>query len=187
MMSLESIKDYIQGLNHKEIIRLLCGYIILFMVLVLFFLHRHFNAILEMEQKTKLLNKARQEVQLILTEYDHIKNKKNEVDALLAKDKNFYIQKYYQDTIATLNISNQKASNLISQTWPNGYIEDSVQISLSAITMKELCQFLQAIQINTRVFVKNLDIVKSSVDKKINVNMSIATLKPVVEKANSIR
>lgn len=183
MISLESMKDYIQGLNYKEFVRLLCAYILLFMILIAFFLHRHFNAISDIEQKTKLLNKARQEVQLILTEYDHIKSKKSEVDALLAKDKNFYIQKYYQDTIATLNISNQTASNLISQTWPNGYIEDSVQINLSAITMKELCEFLEAIQANTRVFVKNLDIVKGSVDKKINVNMSIATLKPVVEKS----
>lgn len=187
MVNLASIKDYIQGLNSKEIIRLLCAYVILFMLLVGFLLYRHFNAIVQAEQKTKLLNKARQEVQIILTEYDHIKNKKNEVDLLLVKDKNFYIQKFCQETLSSLNITNPSPLSLVSQTWPNGYIEESVQINLSQITMKQICEFLKALQATPLVFVKNLDIVKGSVEKKINVSMSVATLKPVVEKTSSIK
>ena len=183
MISLESIKDYIQSLNYKEMIRLLCIYIIICITIISFLLYRHFNAISDMEQKIRLLNKARQDIQNIFTEYDHIKNKKITVDALLAQDKNFYIQKYYQDTITSLNIQNQSSSNLVSQTWPNGYVEESVQINFSAISMKDLCEFLQALQGTTRVFVKNLDISKANVEKKINVSMSIATLKPVVEKS----
>ncbi|MBP6869414.1 hypothetical protein KBC04_00810 [Candidatus Babeliales bacterium] len=182
MISLESVKDYIQGLSYKEAVRLIFLYIAVFIMVLISLLYRHFHAIADMEQKTKLLNNARQQVQAILTEYDHIKNKKIKVDALLAQDKNFYIQKYYQDTIASLKIQNQSASNLQSQTWPNGYVEESIQINLTSITMKDLCEFLQALQTTTRVFVKNLDISKANVEKKINVNMSIATLKPVVEK-----
>ncbi len=189
MVSLESVKDYIQGLNSKEVVRILYAYIITFMLLVGFLLYRHFNMIADAEQKNKLLNKARQDIQMILTEYDHIKSKKSEVDLLLAKDKNFYIQKYYQDALTELNITNQSSSNLVSQTWPNGYIEESVQINLSQVTMKQLCEFLQHLQATPRVFVKNLDILKGNVDKKINVNMSIATLKPesIIEKTSSTK
>jgi hypothetical protein len=187
MVSIESIKDYIQGLNQKEIARILFVYLIGFLFLVGFLLYRHFNAIAGAEQKTKLLNKARQDVQIVLTEYDHIKNKKSEVDALLAKDKNFYVQKYCQDTLSGLNLTNQSPLSLVSSTWPNGYIEESVQINLSQITMKQACELLQALQANHLVFVKNLDILKGTVDKKINVNMSVATLKPVVEKTSSTK
>jgi type II secretory pathway component PulM len=189
MVNLDSIKDYIQGLSYKEVTRILYGYIILFMIVVGFLLYRHFNAISDAEKKMKLLNKGRQDIQIILTEYAHIKNKKNEVDLLLGKDKNFYIQKYYQDALTESNITNQSSSNLVSQTWPNGYIEESVQINLSQITMKQLCEFLQILQKNPRVFLKNLDILKGSVDKKINVNMSIATLKTeqIIEKTSSTK
>jgi len=182
MISLESIKDYIQSLNYKEFIQLIAVYFFVIFFGIAFLIYHHFQAISDMEQKTKVLNKARQDIQMILTEYNHIQTKKNEVDALLQKDKSFYLQKYYQDTVASVNISNQTASNLITQTWSNGYSEESLQINFSQITMKQLCEFLQAVKGNERVFVKNVDIVKSNVDKKINVTLSIATLKLGVEK-----
>lgn len=187
MVNLDYIKDYIQNLNYKNFMVILYGYIIFFILLLMFLLYRHYNAITDLMQKTKVLNNARKDIQLILTQYDTIKSKTNEVDALLAKDKNFYIQKYYQDTIASLSIKNQSSSNLVSQNWPNGYIEESLQINLSLITMQQLCEFLQALQTNARIFVKNLDIVKANVDKKINVNMAIATIKQVAEKTTTTR
>ena len=128
------------------------------------------------------MNKARRDIQGILTDYEQMKNKKNEVDLILMKDKNFYIKKYYQDTIKELNISNESSSNLMTQTWPNGYDEESLQINFLHMSMKQLCEFLQSLQTNPRVFVKDLDITKGSVAKKINASLTIATLKPVVEK-----
>ena len=187
MASLESVKDYIQGLNHKEVLRILCVYVVAFMLLVGFFLYRHFDGLAEVEQKTKLLNKARQDVQIILTEYDHIKNKKKEVDQLLTEDKNFYLLKFYQDTITELKIESQASPSLVSGAGPTGYTEESLQVNLTQITMKQLCEFLQALQAKPRISVKNLDIVKSNVEKKINANMSIATLKPVIEKTSSTK
>lgn len=187
MASLESVRDYLRGLNQKEIMRILMAYVIGFMFLIGFLLYRHFNAIVDVEQKTKLLNKARQDVQVILTEYATIKNKKNEVDILLSKDKNFYLIKYCQDTLSGLKLTNQSPLSLVSQTWPNGYTEESVQINLSQITMKQVCELLQSLQTTPRVFIKNLDIVKSNVEKKINVNMSVATLKPVIDKTSSTK
>jgi type II secretory pathway component PulM len=70
----------------------------------------------------------------------------------------------------------------MTQTWPNGYDEESLQINFSQMSMKQLCEFLQSLQANPRVFVKDLDITKGSVAKKINASLTIATLKPVVEK-----
>ena len=119
-------------------------------------LYRHFAAVTDIAAKTKQLNQARRDIQQILTEYEHIKSKQNDVDELLAKEKNFYIQKYYQDTIASVHITNQTVSALNSATWPNGYLEESININFSAITMQQLCEFLQALQANSRVFIKNL-------------------------------
>jgi len=187
MIYLESVKDYIQGCSYKEIVRIQLAYIFLYILLMGFLIFRHFSALQDAQQKMKILNKARNEIQFILTEFEYIKNKTEQVDLLLTKDKNFYIQKYYQETMQDLDIIKQSASGLASNIWPNGYTEESLQINLSEITMKQLSDFLQAIQENQRVFVKNLEIVKSSVEKKINANLAIATLKPVGDKTSSAR
>ncbi len=186
MITLEFIKDYIAGLSFKETIQVIIVYLIIFFGILIFFIMRHVNLLSDAQQKMKALNKARQEIQLVLTEYEHIKNKKNEVDQLLLKDKSFYIQKYYQDTIQSVNIATQSSSNLVSQAGPAGYMEESLQVNLTTITMKQLCEFLQALQTTPRVFIKNLDISKAP-DKKINVSLSIATLKPALEKVNNSR
>lgn len=187
MVNLEFIQDYIRGLSYKDTLRILAIYCISFTLLVGFLLYRHVHTMREAQQKTKILNKTRQDIQAILTEYNHIKSKKNDVDILLAKDKSFYLKKYYQDTMSKLSITNQSSANLVDGVGPAGYQEEILQITFTKITMKQLCEFLQALQDTPRVFVKNLDITKGNLEKKINVNVSIATYKPVVEKISSTK
>jgi len=182
MLSLESIQDYLHGLNQKEMMRVVAAFFICFSFIISFLLFRHFNTLHEIEQKTKILNKARQEIQLILTQYDQVKSKKEEVDHILMTDKNFYLVKYYQDTIQASSIVNKTVSNLMTQPGPSGYDEESLQINFTQITMKQLSEFLQNIQNNNRVAIKNLNIIKSPVPKKINAGLAIATLKPSIEK-----
>ncbi len=185
MISLESIQDYIATLSHKEIVRGMVAYFLAFTMLVIFLLYRHNNMIVEAQQKTKLLNKARQQVQEIITQYDTVKSKKAEVDEKLIKDKNFYLVKFYQDTIASVNISGQNTPSLITGVGPAGYSEESLQLNFTQITMQKLCEFLQALQTTARVTVKNLEISKSSTEKKINVSMTLATLRPTIDKISS--
>ena len=134
-----------------------------------------------------MLNKARQQVQNIISEYDTIKSKKAEVDEKLTKDKNFYLVKFYQDTIASVNISGQNTPSLITGVGPAGYSEESLQLNFTQITMQKLCEFLQALQATPRVTVKNLEISKGNVEKKINVSMTLATLRPTVDKISSTK
>ncbi len=187
MFRLDTIKDFIINLNYQETLRLIIGYIVAFTLLLVFLLYRHFDALEQAQQKMKLLNKARNQIQQLLTEYDTIKHSKAEIDEKLIKDKDFYLVKFYQDTLAAVKIANQTAPHLVSGQGPAGYTEESLQVLLNQITMKQLCEFLQALQATPRVSVNNLDIIKANVDKKINVSMSLATLKPTVEKVGSIK
>lgn len=185
MFDLEFIQDYLYGLNQKEAIRIIAAYFVFFSFIIGFLFFRHFNLLHDIQEKSKLLNKARQNIQVVLTEYDNLKNKKNEVDQILLKDKNFYLVKYYQDTMAALSIMNKTCSPLVVQTGPAGYDEESLQIGFNQITMKQLCEFLENVQKNHRVFVKNLDITKGPVPKRINASLTIATFKLVAEKQAS--
>lgn len=185
MISLEFIQDYIASLHQKEFNRVMIGYFTLSFIGVIFLLFRHHNLLNEAEQKFKTLNKARAQVQVILTEYDRIKTKKTEVDDQLTKDTTFYLVKFYQDLIASVNITSQNNPNLMSGVGPAGYTEESLQINFTQITMQKLCEFLEALQATPRVTVKNLEISKGSAEKKINVSMSLATLKPTVDKISS--
>jgi len=182
MFDLESMQDYFYGLNHKEMLRIIGAYFVCFSSLVIFLFFRHVSLLREIELKSKNLNKSRQNIQVVFTEYDNLKNRKVEVDQILMKDKNFYLVKYYQDKIKSSSIMNKTSSSLVVQPGPNGYDEESLQISFNQISMKQLCEFLQELQENQRVFVKKLDITKGAAPKKINVSLTIATFKLVVEK-----
>jgi len=187
MITLEAIQDYLAGLSKKEIMRGIAGYLICFMALVGFLLYRHNYALADAQQKTRQLNKARQQIQDIITQYDTIKSKKAEVDEKLTNDQTFYLVKFYQDTLASANISGQTTPNLVTGTGPAGYSEESLPLNFSQITMQQLCEFLQALQATPRVAVKNLEISKGSTEKKINVTMTLATLRPTIDKISSTK
>ena len=57
-----------------------------------------------------------------------------------------------------------------------GYAEESLNVHLSQITTKQLCTLLQDIENESRVYIKFVDITKKDATKKINAEMTIATL-----------
>ena len=185
MFGLENIRDFIKGLDQKEMARNQYIYIGCFTLLVSFLIFRHIDLRNKYDKKMNALSQSRKTIQKVLTEYGNVKNQKIEVDALLKKDKSFYIQKYFQDVVKSLQITRQSTASLVSQTLPNGYIEESLQINLAQINMKQLCDLLQKIETTSRVYAKSLDISKGTINKTMSVSMVIATLKPKAEGADS--
>lgn len=179
-MVIDSLRDFIRGLDKKELKLYGSLYMGICVVIVTGIMVRHAYLVREAKNKVKLLNQARNKVQGVLTDFGQVVQQRTKIDALLKKDKNFYIQKFFQDLTQRLVIIKDATEKLSTQKLENGYTEESLNINLVRITTQQLCELLQAIEKEERIYIKNIDITKT-VAKKINVTMVIATLIPKSE------
>ena len=176
MILIDYLRDFIRGLDKKEF-RLYVGlYVAMSAMIVVGIMVRHIYLVADAKDKIKQLNVARAKVQKVLTSYGQVAQQQAKIDALLAKDKNFYIQQVFQNMTQKLSIPTDSQPRPSVQKLDNGYIEDSLSISLVKITTQQLCELLKEIAGEERIYIKNIDIAKNLM-KKINVTMDIATLR----------
>lgn len=185
MFGFDSVINFFRNIDQKDLRRYVYMYVACFMLLIGLIVYRYVTQIGEYENKMKQLNRARRNLQGIMTDYNQVKQQKDQVDQILKKDKNFYLQKFFQDLIKELKINQKATTNLISQKLQNGYIEESLQIRFNSLTMQQLCQFLEKLETSQRVYAKKLDITSKGVQSRsISVSFAIATLKPEEETSN---
>lgn len=185
MFGFDGVLGFFKRIDKKDLKRYVAMYVACFGLFVGLIVYRYVNQISHYQIQIKQLNRARKDLQSILTDYNQVKQQKDQVDKILKKDKNFYLQKFFQDLIKELKINQKAVTSLVSQKLQNGYIEESLQIRFSAITMQQLCQFLEKLETNQRVYAKKLDISSKGVQSRsISVSFAIATLKPEEETSN---
>ncbi len=176
-MFINSFHNFIRGLDKKEFIRYSGIYITICIIAIVVIMVRHIYLVSDAKVKVQQLNQTRTSIQKILTKFSQVDQQKKKVDSLL-KDKGFYIQKEFQDLAKKQKIN--ALEKLSKEKLQNGYTEESVQITLTQISTKQLCELLQDIENQPRIYIKFVDITKGSA-RKINVSMSIATLIPATE------
>lgn len=177
MMILDTLKERIASFERKEIFRFCLVYLGICVVAVIAILVRHIYTLQEIQAKMSSLNKSRASVQTILTKYQIVQQQKNKVEAALKQNKTFNIQKFYQDLASKYGVAAQSSVRFNRQKLPNGYFEESLQITLNQIDTKTMCEFLLDIEQEPIVYTIGVDISKMSNAKKINLTMSIATLR----------
>lgn len=177
MMVFDSLKDFIHSLDKKEFKRYISLYIGVCLLLIVAILVRHVYLLQEYEKNMLQLNNIRREVQKVFTKFQQVEHQKNKIDALLKKEK-FYIQKYFQDVLQKVGLYQKTSEKLTKQKLENGYTEESLQVNLAGLNTKDLCELLQAIEQEQRVYVKHIEITPVLSSRIINVTMSIATLIP---------
>jgi len=179
MMLLDSIRDFVRSFDRKEL-RLwgsmyvaVCGFIVVGIMVW------HILALKDIKKKIVVLNKSRVTVQEILTQYQAVEQQKNKVAEILKANKNLTIQKFFQELQAKFPAAQHATSVYSHKVLPNKYTEESMALSFSNIDTKQLCDILQEIENQQLVYVTldGIDISKISHGKKINVKMSIATLR----------
>lgn len=179
MMVFDLIRDFVASFDRREL-RLwgavyvgVCGFIVLGIIVW------HIFTLKDIKTKIITLNKSRTTVQEILTQYQAVEEQKNKVAEDLKANEGFRIQKFFQDMQAKYPAAHQATSEFSFQKLPNGYTEESLALSFSNIDTQQLCEILQDIEQQPLVYITldGIDISKISHAKKINVKMSIATLR----------
>lgn len=180
MIIIDSLKNSISGLSKKDFRWYAGSYIGACMLCIIGIVVYYSYALHEAKDKIKQINQTRVSVQKILTDFGQVTAQREKIDLILKKDRSFYIQQFFQDLTKRLNISREITDKPSVQKLENGYTEESLTVNLAKITTQQLCEILQHIEKEERIYIKYIDIVKT-IAKKINVAMVIATLIPKSE------
>jgi len=174
---LERVRDRIAMLEEKALYRystIFLGGIILLLGLLLFY---HYRSISSLQKKIADINRMRRrDVQAILSKADYISKQQQDIDALLAEDKNFKIVGYFKEVLDKLKLAEKKVIETPSQIEQEQYRESILDVSFDDMDMKQVTELLKELEENRRIFIKKLDILRSKkVPNKLEVNMTIGT------------
>lgn len=176
-MFFDSIRDFIYNLNRSEMIKWGSAYVFACVLGMVVIIVRHNMINTEWNQKFTQLNKARSNMQQVFTNFNIVQQQKNKIDEELKKNKTFYIQKYVQDLLVHQGLSSQVNSKFSYEKLPNGYIQDSLVLNCVQINTEQLCELIVAIENQPLLYIISVDITHVAQAKKINVTMTVATLR----------
>lgn len=149
--------------------------IFLIMGLILFF---YFKSVSNWTERIDQINEDRAKAKQVLDKAKRVQKERAEVTALLAENPNFKIKEDIQRILQTIGI-NFTSQSEVTTTRTDNYQEVASTYQFSGITMKQLTEFLNAIDENKRLFTKELEISKSKrIPRTIDVDIKIAAMMP---------
>jgi len=139
-------------------------------------MYYHHSATSELRSSLQRIHKTQQEAKQILERLKAVKKRQEEVDTVLEEDKNFKLKSFYDETIQRLNLSSYKVkeAEVSEDVLQKTYTEIKISTQLRGVSTKQLCELLQALEQKTRVYTKELTILKKN--DSLDVTLTIATL-----------
>lgn len=149
--------------------------IFLIMGLILFF---YLRSVANWQTKIDEINDSRTKAKQLLDKAKKVQKEREEVIALLAENPNFKIKEDIPKIMQAVGINFTSQSD-VTTTRTDNYQEVAVTYQFSSISMKQLTEFLNAIDENKRLFTKELEISKSKrIPRTIDVDIRIAAMMP---------
>ena len=175
---LHPISDYFSTRDTKQfntMMYAILGTIVILIAAILFFYYR---SMFRLKKEITQINKKRTEVQQLLQRSDQVQKQRIEVDAVLAKEKDFKISQFFDKVLKEASIlqSQTQPPTIASEDVLDNYTQWTLDATIKNINMKKLTELLNIIEQNERVFTKELEISRASSPTKINVRLVIATL-----------
>jgi hypothetical protein len=176
----ERIKHFIDNLEQRTFYLYVGGSLLGLLVIIGIILYSYYSALANLEERMLTINEQRLNVKRMLAVYERVKKHKTEVDALMAQEPNFKIISYFDGVLIKLGLADKKTIQTPSHIEHEGaYSETILKVQLTDMDMKQLCEVLNELEHNKRIFTKELEIIKSKKKKKVlDVALTIATLEP---------
>jgi hypothetical protein len=180
MEFIDKIYTYISELDEKRFYQYIIGFLGAIVILMLLIMFQYYRSVSSLKAEIANINDSREQARIILDKGQIVKKEQREIDAIIAKNENFKIAGYFEDLLAKLGLSNKKASLEVASPGKEGKYRESILIAkFSGMSMKELTELLQELELNRRVFTKELEITASQkLANSIDVTLTIATLEP---------
>ncbi len=180
MEILDKMQAYLNSLESKRFHQYLAGLIGVIILLIGLTMFQYYRKVRYLKSEINRVNEEREETRTILDKAHIVKKEQKEIDAVLAQDENFKIAHYFEDLIGKLGLSDKKLSIEVSTPSREGKYQESIlQAKFGGMSMKDVTELLQDIEMKKRVFTKELDIIASQKQEgTIDVALTIATLEP---------
>src|SRR3990167_7844160 len=180
MEIIEKIYTYISNLEEKRFYQYIIGFLCAIGLVMLLVMFQYYRSVRHLKLNIARINELREEARSILTKGLVVEKEQQEINAIIAKEENFKIAGYFEDLLSKQGLSNKKDSLDFTAPIREGkYRESVLTAKFSGMSMKELTELLQEVDLNRRVFTKELEIAASqSTPNSIDVRLTIATLEP---------
>jgi hypothetical protein len=178
MVIINRLKNFIEELDERNFYHYLGGFLAVVVVLMLGIVYLQYSNVTALKKKIARLNRNRDSAQTILIKFEHVKQQKAEVAAILEKDKTFKIVGALNTILNELGLQPNKASHTtVTQNLESlpEYNEVRLTVNLVNLNTKQLTELLQEIEKNERMYSKDLEITKN-IKPTIDVTLTVATL-----------
>lgn len=183
MMVGAALKNFLRDLDSRAFNRFCALFFAVVVGLICLVFFYYYHAASDFERKMRRVNQQREEARAILQEHALVQKQRVEVDAILAKDRNFTIAQYFLSIVAELGLTKDmsKEPSTTQSDLNNGYSETQLNAAFKEMDMKQITELLYKIEQNDRVYTKNIMILKPPKATKLDVTLTIATLQPKTE------
>ena len=177
MEFLNTIKYHLTQADEKTFFVYIGGFLLGITVIIGGIFYFYLSAVDELTDELNALNEQRQEVQRLLETAAHVKKQEAAVDKVLKNDPDFKISQYFTEVVDTLRLNDKVTVQQPSTVEREGkYRESSLHAQFKELDMKQICELLNEIEENKRVYTKSLEIVRAKVPTKLDVTLDIGTL-----------
>ncbi len=180
MEPFDSARDFIKYSDDKDLYTFLCSFGGFFCVLFGILIYFHYSRVSWYTGQLKQLDKRRSHTRTILRDSQTVKAQQQQVEEILAMDKDFRIGEAYEKIINEQRLR----SKLIDQSIPtasesiSGKIERQITSNLRGLSMKEVTDFLMRIAQVPQLYTKDITIKKTPGRSTVDIDITVATLEP---------
>ena len=154
----------------------LISFIIILLILFQLLFNRSFSKKI---QEIEGLNDKKKQIVTLFVRKKKIEQEQENIKKMLDEDPYFRIKEYTESIFNSEEfapIANKKIDQVSEKMVTPGYLELSLDGSISALTIDQLINFLKKCEENDRVYVKNISIMQDPTHL-ISLNFSLGTLK----------
>jgi hypothetical protein len=175
------VYDFLTRLDRRQFIRYMLISLGIIGALSIGIVIQLYRSTTSFKKRIGRLNQYREQTQEILQRAHDVATQRAAVNELLAEDVDFKIGGYFNELVASLNLTNKKKGIDTLQTIErtDNYLEQNVTAKFVDMNMKELTTLLVELENNPRIFVRELEIKRAEkTPGTIEVTLIIATLLP---------
>ncbi len=179
MALLDPIVDMIKQADESELLTYLGIVAGVFVALLSIMFYFHYSNVSWHTTQLRKLDRERTKTRTILRDAKAVKGQQQQVEDILAQDKDFRIGQAYQSIIKQGNFSSKlvdKRPTLHSGESISGKTEVQITSTLRGLSMKEVTDFLLLIAKVPQLYTKDITIKKIQGRSTVDIDITIATL-----------
>lgn len=177
MQFLDTIKLHILQLDEKTFLAYMGGFLLSMLLIIGGLFYYYYSAVDDLNEQIQELNKKRTEMRVLFERETLVKKQETEVNKMLKEDEHFIIANYFKKVLDKLKLEVTESHTVDTVQLEGKYREYATTARFNNLDMKQICELLEEIETNKRVYTKSLDITRTqTTPAKLNVTLVIGTL-----------